>query len=85
MKTKPCPFCQNPNAPENDAGDACCFCDYTGEVTIGRFGVFSTIDQYNKVYFASGHQNRLDELHGRNDKNRRTAFDIYLEYDNRRI
>lgn len=64
--TKPCPFCQNPNAEET--GDACCFCDYEGEVSIGKNGMFSNIEQYNKIYFASSHQERLDELHGRNNK-----------------
>lgn len=31
---RPCPFCCNPNTPENDTGGACCFCDYEGYVTI---------------------------------------------------
>jgi hypothetical protein len=80
MKTKPCPFCCNPNAPENDVGGACCFCDYQGEVTIGKFGNFSTVEQYDKVYFATNHKDRLDELHRRNDNNRRAIYDINLEY-----
>jgi hypothetical protein len=78
--TKPCPFCQNPNASENDVGGACCFCDYEGEVTIGKFGTFSNLEQYNKVYFATSHQNRLDELHGRNEINK---IDYLISYDNR--
>lgn len=57
---KPCPFCTT-----DDVGGACCFCDYKGIVTIGYGGMFSSIEQYNKVYFASSHQDRLDELHGR--------------------
>ena len=65
---KPCPFCCNPNAPENDIGGACCFCDYQGIVTIGVGGMFSNIEQYNKIYFASNHKDRMDELHGRNDE-----------------
>jgi len=64
---KPCPFCQNPNAVETDTGDACCFCDYEGVVSVGVDGMFSNLKQYNAVYYASNHQNRLDELHGRND------------------
>ena len=79
MQTKPCPFCQNPNAPENNDGNACCFCDYQGEVTIGKYCTFSTIEQYNKVYFATNHQNRLDELHGRNKENKNTLFDIWKQ------
>lgn len=67
MITKPCPFCQNPNA-EYDDGNACCFCDYEGVVTIGKNAMFSNIEQYNKIYLASNHQNRLDELHGRNNQ-----------------
>jgi phage antirepressor YoqD-like protein len=66
-ETKPCPFCCNSTTEEYDTGGACCFCDYEGEVTVGKFGVFKDIEQYNKVYFASNHQDRLDELHGRND------------------
>lgn len=64
--TKPCPFCQNKYTSEYDEGGACCFCDYEGEVTIGKNSVFTSIEQYNKIYFASNHQNRMDELHGRN-------------------
>ena len=64
--TKPCPFCQNKYTSEYDEGGACCFCDYEGIVTIGKNGVFSSIEQYDKIYFASNHQNRMDELHGRN-------------------
>ena len=67
---KPCPFCCNPNAPENDTGGACCFCDYQGVVTIGRNGMFSSVEQYNKLYYATNHKDRMDELHGRNDKER---------------
>lgn len=73
---KPCPFCQNPNAPEGDTGDACCFCDYEGSVTIGKYGMFDTIDQYNKVFFATNHKNRLDELHGRNSLNKVTELTL---------
>jgi hypothetical protein len=69
MKIMPCPFCQNPNATEEDVGGACCFCDYQGEVTIGTFGTFSNIEQYNKVYCATNHNDRLDELHDRNSIN----------------
>ena len=76
MKTKPCPFCQNKSTDIYDEGGACCFCDYEGEVTIGKFGTFSTLEQYNKIYFANSHQDRMDELHGRNDNNRRTLFRI---------
>ena len=65
MQNKPCPFCQNLNF-EYDEGGACCFCDYEGVITIGNYGTFSTLEQYNKVYFASNHQDRLDELHGKN-------------------
>lgn len=68
MTVQPCPFCCNPNAPENDAGGACCFCDYEGEVSIGKYGTFSSLEQYNKVYYATGHKERIDELHGRNNK-----------------
>lgn len=64
---KPCPFCQNPNTNEYDVGGACCFCDYQGEITIGKYGVFDSIEQYNKVLNASSHQDRIDELHGRNE------------------
>jgi len=64
---KPCPFCCNPSAPEYDAGGACCFCDYEGVVTVEKDGMFSNIEQYNKVFYASNHKNRMDELHGRND------------------
>jgi hypothetical protein len=64
--TKPCPFCQNKYTSEYDVGGSCCFCDYEGVVSIGKNGSFSTIEQYNKIYFASNHQNRMDELHGRN-------------------
>jgi hypothetical protein len=67
MRKKPCPFCQNTNAPEGDTGGACCFCDYEGVVSIGEFGMFKNIEQYNKIYFASNHQNRMNELHGRNN------------------
>lgn len=67
MKNKPCPFCCNPNAPENDVGGACCFCDYSGEVTIGKYCTFSNIEAYIKVYTATSHQKRMDELHGRNN------------------
>ena len=66
LKYKPCPFCQNDNG-KYDEGGACCFCDYEGGVTIGYGGTFDSIEQYNKVYYATNHQNRLDELHGRND------------------
>jgi hypothetical protein len=75
---KPCPFCQNPNAPEGETGEACCFCDYEGSVSIGKFGMFSDIEQYNKVYFAANHKDRMDELHGRNDKKVKN-----LDYDRR--
>lgn len=68
MTYKPCPFCQNLNAPEGDTGDACCFCDYQGEVSIGKGGMFSAIESYTKLFNATNHQDRLDELHGRNDK-----------------
>lgn len=64
---KPCPFCQNEYTNEYDSGGACCFCDYSGLVTIGPKGMFKDIDKYNKVYFASNHNERLDEIHGRND------------------
>lgn len=70
MKSKPCPFCCNPNAPENDVGGACCFCDYEGEVTIGPGGMFSNLEQYNKIFQAQSHEERIGELHGRNDLNR---------------
>lgn len=66
LKYKPCPFCQNING-EYGEGGACCFCDYEGEVTIGFGGMFDSIEQYNKIYFATNHQNRMDELHGRNN------------------
>lgn len=59
---KNCPFCQNPNAEENDTGGACCFCDYTGRVTIGKHGNFSSIEQYNAVYNATNHEDRMKEL-----------------------
>jgi len=62
MLIKPCPFCQNSNVTECDCGDSCCFCDYEGIVTIGKFCTFSNIDQYNTVYLASCHQDRLDAL-----------------------
>lgn len=65
MIKKPCPFCQNPNDPESDTGGACCFCDYEGIVTIGVGGVFTNIEQYNKIFNASNHQDRMDKLHGR--------------------
>jgi len=71
---KPCPFCQNHTEPSYDTGDACCFCDYTGVVSIGILGMFATIEQYNKVYYAKNHQNRLDELHGRNGTVRNTML-----------
>lgn len=77
MELKPCPFCQNLNASENDGGGACCFCDYEGEITVGKGGFFSNIEQYNKVFFASNHQNRLDELHGRNENNKINFLNIY--------
>jgi hypothetical protein len=64
---KPCPFCCNPNALDHDTGEACCFCDYEGMVSIGKYGMFTDLEQYNKIYFASNHKSRLDELHGRND------------------
>lgn len=80
MKNKPCPFCCNPNASENDAGGACCFCDYSGEVTIGKYGNFSSIEAYNKLYDATNHQDRLDELHRRNNTNKTTSYDVHLEY-----
>lgn len=67
MKTKPCPFCCNTYTDEYDVGGACCFCDYEGEVTIGKHGMFDSIEQYNKVFYASSHQERLDEIHGRNN------------------
>lgn len=65
---KPCPFCQNPNV--EDTGGACCFCDYQGEVSIGKNKMFSNLEQYNKIFFATNHQDRMDELHSRNDINR---------------
>jgi len=74
MQKKPCPFCQNLNAPENDTGGACCFCDYEGFVIIGDGGTFSNLQQYNKVYFAANHQDRLDEIHGRNDIIKQNTF-----------
>ena len=67
METKPCPFCQNPNA--EDVGDACCFCDYEGTVKVGKNGMFDTIEQYNKVYQSSNHKERLESLHSLSDKN----------------
>lgn len=63
---RPCPFCQNPNAPEKDTGGACCFFDYEGVVSIGKFGMFKNIEQYNKIYFASSHKERMDERYDRN-------------------
>ena len=68
MIIKPCPFCQNQFTDEYDTGDACCFCDYEGVVSIGKHGMFSSLEQYNKIYFAANHQQRMDELHGRNSK-----------------
>lgn len=65
MLTKPCPFCQKPNA--EDTGGACCFCDYEGEVTVGKGGMFKDIESYNKLYSCTNHEDRMDELHGRND------------------
>ena len=65
---KPCPFCMNPNAIETDTGDACCFCDYEGVVGVGKYGVFVNIQQYNKIFFASNHKDRIDNLHGKNDE-----------------
>lgn len=58
----------NPNSPDTDTGDACCFCDYEGEVIIGKGGVFINMEQYNKIWLASNHKERLDELHGKNDE-----------------
>lgn len=65
--TKPCPFCQNTNISDYDDGNACCFCEYEGIVTIGKNGMFNNIEQYNKIFSASNYQSRLDELHGRNN------------------
>ncbi len=74
MEIKPCPFCQNKHTDIYDNGDACCFCDYSGIVTIGRFCTFSNLEQYNKIYYANSHQDRMDELHGRNNKNKTTQL-----------
>lgn len=82
MKELPCPFCQNPNASNEDVGDACCFCDYQGVVTVGKFGTFSNITQYDKVYNATNHSNRLDELHMRDGNNKTVSYDVWLEYNN---
>lgn len=68
---KPCPFCMNPKAEENDTGGACCFCDYQGEVSIGKNGMFDSIEQYNKIFDASNHQDRIDKLHGRDIKDKK--------------
>ncbi len=75
---KDCPFCQNKYTTEYDEGGACCFCDYQGVVTVGEKGMFSNIEQYNKVYFASNHQDRLDELHGRNDRKLQEHIDLKI-------
>lgn len=71
---KPCPFCQNDSDPSTDTGGACCFCDYEGVVTIGPTGMFANLEQYNKVYYAKGHQDRLNELHGRKELSRNTIL-----------
>ena len=76
METKPCPFCCNPKLPENDSGGACCFCDYQGSVSIGRYGNFSTLSQYNKVFNSTNHQEAVDRLHGRTEK---SSYDISLK------
>lgn len=41
----PCPFCTT-----IDTGGACCFCDYEGEVTIGKKGHFDSLNQYYMIY-----------------------------------
>ena len=65
LKIRPCPFCCNPNAPENDTGGACCFCDYEEMVSVGKNGMFGDLQQYNEIYFAANHQDRMNKLHGR--------------------
>jgi len=59
MLHKPCPFCCVANS--EDVGGACCFCDYGGDITIGKGGHFDTLEQYNRVAFSSP-ENKIREI-----------------------